>query len=168
MSRTVITVKTNASRDSVLQYLSVELPRLGYTDRSTPTERIWGKNDGVMVKGQRISVNFQPGEVYLSAWLHDALLGGIRSAGDRGQAHEEPSEAGTRPDSRRHRGPPRSPLCHPSERDLLQCLRKCLQTRQFLLHPLRQPPVKNFRATQILKSMLYSKFVKSFVELCVF
>ena len=75
MSRTVITVKTNASRDSVLQYLSVELPRLGYTDRSTPTERIWGKNDGVMVKGQRISVNFQPGEVYLSAWLHDALLG---------------------------------------------------------------------------------------------
>ena len=94
--------------------------------------------------------------------------GGIRSAGDRGQAHEEPSEAGTRPDSRRHRGPPRSPLCHPSERDLLQCLRKCLQTRQFLLHPLRQPPVKNFRATQILKSMLYSKFVKSFVELCVF
>lgn len=75
MSRTVITVKTNASRDSVLQYLSVELPRLGYTDRSTPTERIWVKNDGVMVKGQRISVNFQPGEVYLSAWLHDALLG---------------------------------------------------------------------------------------------
>ena len=75
MSRTVIAVKTNASRDSVLQYLSVELPRLGYTDRSTPTERIWGKNDGVMVKGQRISVNFQPGEVYLSAWLHDALLG---------------------------------------------------------------------------------------------
>ena len=75
MSRTVITVKTNASRDSVLQYLSVELPRLGYTDRSTPTERIWGKNDGVMVKGQRISVNFQPGEVYLSAWLHDDLLG---------------------------------------------------------------------------------------------
>lgn len=75
MSRTVITVKTNASRDSVLQYLSVELPRLGYTDRSTPTERIWSKNDGVMVKGQRISVNFQPGEVYLSAWLHDALLG---------------------------------------------------------------------------------------------
>lgn len=75
MSRTVITVKTNASRDSVLQYLSVELPRLGYTDRSTPTERIWGKNDGVTVKGQRISVNFQPGEVYLSAWLHDALLG---------------------------------------------------------------------------------------------
>lgn len=62
MSRTVITVKTNASRDSVLQYLSVELPRLGYTDRSTPTERIWGKNDGVMVKGQRISVNFQPGK----------------------------------------------------------------------------------------------------------
>ena len=75
MSRTVIAVKTNASRDSVLQYLSVELPRLGYTDRSTPTERIWGKNDGVMVKGQRISVNFQPGEVYLSAWHHDALLG---------------------------------------------------------------------------------------------
>ncbi|HIT14473.1 MAG TPA: zinc ribbon domain-containing protein [Candidatus Scatomonas merdigallinarum] len=75
MSRTVIAVKTNASRDSVLQYLSVELPRLGYTDRSTPTERIWSKNDGVMVKGQRISVNFQPGEVYLSAWLHDALLG---------------------------------------------------------------------------------------------
>ena len=75
MSRTVITVKTNASRDSVLQFLSVELPRLGYTDRSTPTERIWGKNDGVMVKGQRISVNFQPGEVYLSAWLHDALTG---------------------------------------------------------------------------------------------
>ena len=75
MSRTVITVKTNASRDSVLQYLSVELPRLGYTDRSTPTERIWSKNDGVMVKGQRISVNFQPGGVYLSAWLHDALLG---------------------------------------------------------------------------------------------
>ena len=26
-------------------------------------------------KGQRISVNFQPGEVYLSAWRHDALLG---------------------------------------------------------------------------------------------
>ena len=73
MSRTILTVRTNASRDSVLQFLSVELPRLGYTDRSTPTERIWGKNDGVMIKGQRISVHFQPGEVYLSAWLHDAI-----------------------------------------------------------------------------------------------
>ena len=33
-------------------------------------ERAWGKGDGVMVMAQRIAVTFQPGEVFLSAWVY--------------------------------------------------------------------------------------------------
>ena len=75
MARTIVSIRTNASIESVLHYLNNEFMLLGFEDKSTPNERIWGKNDGIMIKGQRIAVFFQPGEVVLSAWLHDAMLG---------------------------------------------------------------------------------------------
>ena len=86
MSRTVISVKTNASRDTILQFLSVELPRVGYVDKSTANERVWGKGDGLMLLSPRISVNFQPGEVYLSAWVYDTVTGEADLDGLRGKA----------------------------------------------------------------------------------
>ena len=35
MPRTVVTIKTNASQDSILHYLTMELPKFGYSDKST-------------------------------------------------------------------------------------------------------------------------------------
>lgn len=75
MPRTVVTIKTNASQDSVLHYLSMELPKFGYMDKSTLNERAWGKGDGIMVIAQRIAVTFQPGEVFLSAWVYSYATG---------------------------------------------------------------------------------------------
>jgi hypothetical protein len=77
MPRTVVTIKTNASQDSILHYLTMELPKFGYSDKSTLNERAWGKGDGVMVMAQRIAVTFQPGEVFLSAWVYTYAIGEV-------------------------------------------------------------------------------------------
>lgn len=75
MSRTVFSIKTNADPNVVMQFLSIELPRIGYANKSTAYEPVWKRGDGVMIKAQCISVSFLPGEVVLSAWLYDAILG---------------------------------------------------------------------------------------------
>ena len=77
MPRTVVSIKTNASQERILHYLSIEFPKLGYTDKSTLNERAWGKGDGVMVMAQRIAVTFQPGEVILSAWVYTYAIGEV-------------------------------------------------------------------------------------------
>ena len=74
MSRTILTVRTNASRDSVLQFLSVELPRLGYTDRSTPLSGSGVKMTGYN-QGAAYFRSFPARRSLSVAWLHDAITG---------------------------------------------------------------------------------------------
>lgn len=58
MSRTVFSIKTNADPNVVMQFLSIELPRIGYANKSTAYEPVWKRGDGVMIKAQCISVSF--------------------------------------------------------------------------------------------------------------
>ena len=75
MSRTVFSIRTNADPNVVMQFLSIELPRIGYANKSTAYEPVWKRGDGIMIKAQCLSVSFLPGEVVLSAWLYDAITG---------------------------------------------------------------------------------------------
>ena len=145
MSRTVITVKTNAQPGqraavSVRGASTAWLHGQEYPHGTDLGQKRWGHGQGPAHLRK-----FSAGGSLSFRLASRRPPGGIRSAGDRGQAHEEPSEAGTRPDSRRHRGPPRSPLCHPSERDLLQCLRKCLHNPAVPSAPAAAAACKEFQ-----------------------